>query len=178
MKQLSQQVQQFLSSTPQIAPNGWISPLAYLVGDVRLEKRVSVFPFAVLRADFNPIFVDEGTNIQEHCLVHVSEKCPVYIGKHVTVGHGAIVHGCEIGDNCLIGMHSTILDGAKIASNCLIGAHTLILENQIIPEGSLVVGSPGRVIKKISEQQRQLLQKSNEAYLVLMEQNSDLGGVL
>lgn len=178
MKQLSQQVQKFLSCTPKMASDTWVSPLAYIVGDVELDHRVSVFPFSVLRADFNSIFVGEATNIQDHCLVHVSEKCNVHIGKHVTIGHGAIVHGCEIGDNCLIGMHATILDGAKIGPNCLIGAHTLILENQIIPEGSLVVGVPGRVVKKISEQQRQLLQKSNDAYLVLMEQNQNLGGVL
>ncbi len=142
----------------------FISEDAALIGRVNLGDRVSVYFKSVLRGDTTSIKVDDGSNIQDGCIIHGDHKYPVYIGKNVSVGHGAIIHGANISDNCLIGMRATILNGAHIGEGCIIGANALVLENSIIPDYSVVVGSPAKVIKKVNEQQLQKIYDNAKHY--------------
>jgi carbonic anhydrase/acetyltransferase-like protein (isoleucine patch superfamily) len=129
----------------------WIAPGAVLIGNVRLMREASVWFGAVLRADDDFIEVGERSNVQDGAVLHVDPGYPLTIGPDCTIGHKAMLHGCTIGSNTLIGMCSTILNGAKIGRNCLIGANALITENKVIPDNSLVMGAPGRVIREIRE---------------------------
>lgn len=131
----------------------WIAPSAEVIGRVRLGSKSSVWFNTVIRGDQDPIVVGAGSNIQEHCLLHTDPGFPVEIGQNCTIGHGAIVHGCKIGDHSLIGMGATVLNGAKIGRNCLIGAGALVTEGKEIPDGMLVVGAPAKPIRELSEAQ-------------------------
>ena len=122
-----------------------------IIGDVTCEKDVSIWYGAVLRGDAGSITIKEGSNIQDNCVIHVGFNHPVYIDKHVSIGHSAVVHGCTIGENTLIGMHATLVDGCIIGKNCIIGAHSLVTSNKIIPDNSIVMGSPARVVKEMTE---------------------------
>ena len=133
---------------PKIDPSCYVDKTAVIIGDVTIEKDCSVWPYTVIRGDRNRIVIGEGTNIQDGCIIHTDAKHEVKIGKNVSIGHGAVVHGAIIEDNCLIGMHATILSGAKIGRGSLIGAGALVLEDAEIPPHSLVVGIPGKVIRK------------------------------
>lgn len=130
----------------------FIAPNATVLGNVKLADKVSVWFGAVIRGDGDRIEIGEGTNIQDLSVVHVDPGVPVTIGKGVTVGHSAIIHGCHIDDNTLIGMRATVMNGAKIGKNCIIGAHALVTEGKVIPDNSLVIGSPGKVVKQLDEQ--------------------------
>lgn len=125
----------------------FIAQNAILIGNVEIENDVSIWFGVVIRADNDFIYIGASTNIQDGTVIHTDPGIEVHIGKNVTVGHKAMLHGCKIGDNSVIGMNATIMNGADIGKNCVIGSQTLILENQIIPDNSLVVGSPGRVKK-------------------------------
>ena len=129
----------------------WAAPNAVLVGDVRLEEGASVWFGVVIRADNEPIILGQGSNIQENSVLHVDPGYPLTIGKDCTIGHAAILHGCTIGDGSLIGMGATILNGAVIGKNCIVGANALITEGKVIPDNSLVVGAPGRVLRTLDE---------------------------
>ena len=129
----------------------WIAPNAVLIGNVRLGREASIWFGAILRADDDVIEIGERSNIQDGCVLHVDPGYPLTIGDNCTIGHKAMLHGCRIGSNTLIGMCSTILNGAQIGRNCLIGANTLITENKVIPDNSLVMGTPGRVIREIDD---------------------------
>ncbi|TVR76581.1 MAG: gamma carbonic anhydrase family protein [Chitinophagaceae bacterium] len=129
--------------------NVFIAHNAVVIGDIQLDEHVSIWYNAVLRADFDKIHIGESTNIQEGVLIHVDPGKPVTIGKENIVGHGAMIHGCTIGDHNLIGIKSTVLNGAKIGNGCIIGAHTLITENMEIPDYSMVLGSPGKIVKTL-----------------------------
>lgn len=148
-----------------VAGDYWIAPNAVLIGRVRLMKNASVWFGAVLRGDNDWITVGENSNIQDNAVIHADADQPVTIGANVTVGHTAIVHSATVGDNVLIGMGSTILNRAKIGKNCLIGANTLIPEGKEIPENSMVLGSPGRVVKQLNEFQLGLLKLSADVYV-------------
>jgi carbonic anhydrase/acetyltransferase-like protein (isoleucine patch superfamily) len=143
----------------------WIAPNASLIGRVRLLKNASVWFGAVLRGDNDWIIVGENSNVQDNSVIHTDPNQPTTIGSNVTVGHKVILHSCTIGDNSLIGMGSTILNRTIIGKNCLIGANTLIGEGKEIPDNSLVLGSPGRVVKELSAGQLQLLKFSAEVYV-------------
>lgn len=143
----------------------WIAPDAVLIGRVRLLRHASVWFGSVLRGDNDWITVGENSNVQDNSVIHTDPGQPTVIGTNVTVGHRAILHSCEIGDNSLIGMGSTILNRVKIGRNCLIGANTLIAEGKEIPDNSLVVGSPGRVVKELSEAQLAHLKMSADIYV-------------
>ncbi|WP_075219172.1 gamma carbonic anhydrase family protein [Acuticoccus yangtzensis] len=138
---------------PRLPADGsaWIAPGAHVMGDVELGEGVGVWFGAVLRGDNTTITVGAGTNIQEHTMIHVDPGFPATIGTTVTIGHRAIVHGCTVGDNSLIGMGAIVLNGAKIGKNCIIGAGALITEGKEIPDNSLVVGAPGKVIRQLDE---------------------------
>jgi carbonic anhydrase/acetyltransferase-like protein (isoleucine patch superfamily) len=143
----------------------WVAPDATLIGRVRLLKNASVWFGCVLRGDNDWITVGENSNVQDNSVIHTDPGLPTTIGANVTVGHKVILHSCTIGDNSLIGMGSTILNRVKIGKNCLIGANTLIAEGKEIPDGSMVLGSPGRVVKQLSEAHVAMLEASAEVYV-------------
>ena len=129
----------------------WIAPTAVLIGQVRLKRDASIWFGAVLRADDELIEIGERSNVQDNCVFHVDPGYPLTVGDDCTIGHQAMVHGCTIGSNTLIGMCATVLNGARIGRNCLIGAGALITENKVIPDNSVVMGAPGRVVREIDE---------------------------
>jgi len=128
----------------------WIAPTATVVGNVILKKNASIWFGAVLRGDNDPIIIGENSNVQDNSVLHTDTGSPLTIGANVTVGHKVMLHGCTIGDGSLIGIGAIILNGAKIGRNCLIGAGALITEGKDIPDNSMVVGSPGKVIREVS----------------------------
>ena len=134
---------------PQLHPDTWVAPDANLIGKVVLEELASVWFGATLRADHEEIRIMRGSNVQENCVFHVDAGFPLTVGPGCTIGHKVMLHGCTIGANTLIGMGATVLNGAQIGDNCLIGAGALITENKVIPDGSLVMGSPGRVVREL-----------------------------
>jgi carbonic anhydrase/acetyltransferase-like protein (isoleucine patch superfamily) len=138
---------------------------AVIIGDVTLGEDVSIWPNAVLRGDQNSITVGDKTNIQDNCTLHEGIDYPLTIGKCVTIGHNAIVHGCTIGDNTLIGMGAIIMNGAKIGNNCLVGAGALVTQNTVVPDGSLAFGNPARVIRPLSDDEIEGNKASAERYL-------------
>lgn len=152
---------------PQLPEPGdyWVAPSATVVGDVRIGSGVGIWFGAVLRGDNEPITVGERTNIQEHAIVHADPGYPAVIGVALTIGHRAIIHGCAIGDGSLIGMGAIVLNGARIGRGCLIGAGTLVTEGKDIPDGSLVVGSPGKVFRTLDEAAQHGLLRSAEHYV-------------
>jgi carbonic anhydrase/acetyltransferase-like protein (isoleucine patch superfamily) len=139
----------FLYVNPRIDPTAYIAPQAVVIGDVRLAARVSVWPMAVLRGDINFIEIGEGSNLQDGSIVHLAEDLPVRVGRLVTVGHRAILHACTVEDECLIGMGATVLDGAVIGKGSIIGAHALVTKDTKIPPGSLVMGTPAKVVRTL-----------------------------
>ena len=148
------------SRTPQVDPSAWVAPDANVIGNVILERKTSVWFGTTLRGDNELIKIGAGSNIQENVVIHTDIGYPVQVGENCTIGHKVILHGCEIADTSLIGMGAIVLNGAKIGKNCLIGAGALITENKVIPDGSLVVGSPGRVVRALSAKEIQGLAAS------------------
>lgn len=150
---------------PSIDPDHFIAPSAVIIGDVHMQKNVSIWFNVVIRADNAPIFIGKNTNIQDGSILHVDTDKPIHIGNDVTVGHKVMLHGCTIEDGALIGMNAVVLNGAKIGKGSLIGANTLVPENMDVPPGSLVVGSPGKIIKKLSEAQQEMILKGADHYV-------------
>ena len=146
--------------TPEIASDAWVAPDANVIGNVVLEEKSSVWFGCTLRGDNELITVGAGSNVQENCVFHTDLGFPLTIGENCTIGHKVMLHGCTIDDNSLIGMGATILNGAKIGKNCLIGAGALITENKVIPDGSLVMGAPGKVVRTLDEKAIQALTAS------------------
>ena len=129
----------------------FIANTAIVIGKVLLKHQSSVWWGAVLRGDYELITLGERSNIQDNCIVHMDEDYPVTIGDRVTVGHKAVLHGCSVGNNSLIGINSVIMNGVEIGDDCLIGSNTLITEGKVIPSGSLVLGSPGKIVRELTE---------------------------
>ena len=152
---------------PTLPPEGeyWIAPNAVVIGKVILKKNASIWFGATLRGDNDPIVVGENSNVQDGAVLHTDTGSPLTLGSNVTVGHLAMLHGCTIGDNSLIGIGAVILNGARIGKNCLIGAGALITEGKAIPDNSIVMGSPGKVVREISEKQRASLAHSALSYV-------------
>ena len=151
--------------TPVIQ-GAYIAPTAQIIGDVTLSPDANVWYGAVLRGDCGPITVGEGTNIQDLCIVH--EKTA--IGKYCTVGHGAIIHGCTVGDYCMIGMGAIVLSGAVIGDNCIVGAGALVTGKTNAPAGSLLLGSPAKVVRTVSEEQLSELRANAAHYIELAKE--------
>ena len=137
---------------PDIQETAWVAPDATVIGNVELAAKSSVWFGTVIRGDNERITVRKGSNIQENCVLHTDPGCPLTIGENCTIGHKAMLHGCEIGGNSLIGMGAIVLNGAKIGKNCLIGAGALVTEGKEIPDGSLVMGSPAKVVRELSSE--------------------------
>ena len=149
---------------PRLARGAWAAPSADLIGDVRLAARASVWFGAVIRADNTPICIGEESNIQDGAIGHSDPGFPLTIGARVTVGHQAILHGCTIADDCLIGMGARILNGAVLDAECLVGAGALVTEGKHFDAGSLIVGSPARVIRQLTDAERHALRVSAAHY--------------
>jgi carbonic anhydrase/acetyltransferase-like protein (isoleucine patch superfamily) len=143
----------------------FIAPGAVVIGSVVLGANVSIWFNCVVRGDDATITIGENSQLQDGCVVHVDPGVPVTVGKGVSVGHMAMLHGCEIGDGSLIGIKSVILNGAKIGRNCLVGANTLITEGKEIPDGSLVVGSPGKIVRQLSPEEIRSVNAFADAYV-------------
>src|SRR6056300_1581893 len=146
---------------PKSSGENWVAPNATIIGDVTLEKNTSVWFNAVLRGDIENIFVGEGSNVQDGSVLHTDPGCPL---KIVTIGHMVMLHGCTIEDNSLIGIGAVILNNAKIGKNCIIGAKALITENKEIPDNSLVVGSPGKIIREVTEEEKKAVMENTKHY--------------
>lgn len=153
----------------------YLAPGSFVLRDVTIGAKSSVWFNAVIRGDEAPIRIGEGSNVQDNAVIHGAPGFPVQIGDGVTVGHSAIVHGCTVGDNTLIGMGAIVLNGAVVGSNCVIGAGALVTGGTVIPDDSIVVGSPAKVIASASEKHLKLIRRSAEEYTVLMEEYKESG---
>lgn len=157
-------------NAPAKGEDVFVANNATVVGKVTLGDEVSVWYQAVLRADEDEIIVGDRTNIQDGCIIHCDQGTPTVIGQNVTVGHGAIIHGSTVGDYSLIGMRATVLNGAKIGKYCVIGAHALVTENMVVPDYSVVMGTPGKVVKQLPEAYKAELEKAANTYVHLGEE--------
>ena len=145
--------------------NFWIAPNASIIGDVNLERDASIWFNAILRADNEPITIGEGSNVQDGAIIHTDPGFACNIGKKVTVGHMAMLHGCSIGDGSLIGIGSVVLNGAKIGKNCIIGSKALVTEGMDVPDGSMVLGIPGKIKKTLTEEEQSVVPLGADHYI-------------
>jgi carbonic anhydrase/acetyltransferase-like protein (isoleucine patch superfamily) len=160
-------IYEFEERTPEIAASCYIADNATVIGDVVLREESSIWFGAVLRGDIEPVVVGHRSNIQDNSVAHTSNGFPVVLGEDVTVGHKVTLHGCRIGNNCLIGMGAILLDGCEIGDNCIVGAGALVKQGYKVPAGSLVVGSPARVIRKLGEDDFKNIHHYSERYVDL-----------
>ena len=145
--------------------NFWIAPNASVIGEVNLERDASIWFNAILRADNEPITIGEGSNVQDGAIIHTDPGFACNIGKKVTVGHMAKLHGCSIGDGSLIGIGSVVLNGAKIGKNCIIGSKALVTEGMDVPDGSMVLGIPGKIKKTLTEEEQNVVPLGADHYI-------------
>ena len=146
-----------------------VAPTAVVIGSVVLKTNASVWFGATLRGDNDPITIGENSNIQDGCVCHTDDSMPLNVGDNVTVGHMVILHSCSVGNNSLIGMGSTVLNNAKIGNNCLVGANTLITEGKEFPDNSMIMGSPGKVVRELTEMEVNLINLSALHYVENMK---------
>ena len=150
---------------PHVSASAWVADSAEVMGNVHLAANSSVWFGAVLRGDNEPITVGEGSNVQDASVLHADVGMPLTVGEGVTVGHKVMLHGCTIGDNSLVGIGAVVLNGAKIGNNCLVGAGSLVTEGKEFADGSLIVGSPARVVRQLSPEQIEGLRHSAQHYV-------------
>lgn len=162
---LQKRLETYLDQEPQIAPTAYIASGAVVIGAVHLAKNSSIWHNAVLRGDINSIEIGEGSNVQDGTVVHLADAYGVRVGRFVTIGHAAMIHACEIGNECLIGMQATVLDGAVIGAQSIVGAGALVTKGMQIPEGSLVLGAPAKVVRPLSQIERDGLKSLAEKYV-------------
>ena len=165
MPDLEKQLDTFLRQQPKLGEGAYIASTAVVVGDVTLGAHASVWYNAVLRGDINRIMVGDFSNIQDNAVVHLADEFPCLIGRYVTVGHSAIAHACTVEDECLIGMGATILDGAVIGTQSIVGANALVTQGTVVPPGSMVLGSPGKVVRSLTQAQRDSLKGWAQKYV-------------
>ena len=151
--------------SPVIPKSCFIAPNASVIGDAVLGENASIWFNVVIRADKAQVNIGKNSNIQDGSILHVDEGFPIMIAQNVTVGHKAMLHGCSIGEGSLIGINAVVLNGAKVGKNCLVGANALVTENMIIPDGSLVLGSPAKVIKPLDDKTQKMLAEGTEHYV-------------
>ncbi len=162
-------IEAFQGVMPQMDPTAWVHPSATVIGRVRLGRRVSVWPGAVLRGDILEIEVGDESNIQDLCIAHTSHGvAPVLIGRRVVVGHRVILHGVKIGDQALIGMGAILLDGSEVGTGSIVAAGALVTEGMRIPPGSLAVGIPAKVVRQVTEAESQRIREGAKQYLDLL----------
>lgn len=158
-------VYQLEDRIPDIADSCFVAPSADVIGSVVLNRHASIWFNAVARGDNDMISIGQRSNIQDNTVLHTDPGIPLIIGSNVTVGHSVMLHGCHIGDNCLIGIGSTIMNNAEVGKYCIVGANTLITEGKKFPDGSMIVGSPGRMIRKLSDEEISQLAQIAEIYV-------------
>ncbi|MFO7815882.1 MAG: gamma carbonic anhydrase family protein [Halanaerobiales bacterium] len=158
---------------PDIDQTSFIAPGAKLIGNIKLKEKTSIWYNTVLRSDLNKTTLGKGSNIQENSALHVDTEKPLNIGDYVTVGHNATIHGCTIKNNCLIGMGAIILNGAVINKNCIVAAGSLVTENAEFPPGSLIMGTPAKVIRELTEEEIEEIKKSADHYISLAKEHKN-----
>lgn len=168
---ITERLAKYLDQTPEIDASAYVASGAVVIGAVWLAENSSVWHNAVLRGDINTIEVGEGSNIQDGTIVHLADDYGVKIGRYVTVGHAAMIHACEIGDECLIGMQATVLDGAVIGAQSIVGAGALVTKGTQIPEGYLVLGSPAKVVRPLTDEERAGLKAMAEKYVIVSREH-------
>ena len=151
--------------TPELAESAWVAEGAQVMGNVRMAADASVWFGSVVRGDTETISIGEGSNIQDGSVLHADHGKPLTVGKHVTVGHQVMLHGCTIGDESLIGIGAVVLNGAVIGRHCLVGAGALVTEGKTFPDGSLIIGSPARVARQLTPEQIEALRRSAQHYI-------------
>ncbi|WP_199138299.1 gamma carbonic anhydrase family protein [Delftia sp. ASV31] len=150
---------------PEVAASAWVADSAEVMGNVQLAEDASIWFSAVLRGDCESISIGEGSNIQDASVLHADLGKPLVVGRHVTVGHQVMLHGCTIGDESLIGIGAVVLNGAKIGRNCLVGAGALITEGKEFPDGSMIIGSPAKAVRQLTPEQIEGLRRSAQHYV-------------
>ena len=158
-------IRSFRGNKPKIADSAYVDPGAHVIGDVEIGAGSSVWPTAVLRGDIEPIRVGAMTNIQDGTLIHTDRGFPAVIGDRVTVGHAAVLHGCTVGDNSLIGMGAIMMNGVKIGTNSLVGAGSVVPEGKSYPDNSLIVGSPAKAIRTLDERLIEMIRGGADIYV-------------
>jgi carbonic anhydrase/acetyltransferase-like protein (isoleucine patch superfamily) len=166
---------EFLLRQPSIHPSAFIAPNAVVLGDVTIGKDASVWYNTVLRGDINRIEVGEGSNIQDGSVLHLTAERGCVIGSYTTVGHMAMLHACTVGDECLIGMGAIVLDGAEIGARSIIGAGALVTQGKVIPPGSMVLGSPAKIVRTLTEEEQDGLREWAARYVRLIPHYHTLG---
>jgi carbonic anhydrase/acetyltransferase-like protein (isoleucine patch superfamily) len=164
---LPERLARHLRCTPDTARAAFVAANATVLGDVSLGADSSIWYGCVLRGDINAIVIGDGTNLQDGAIVHLADDYGVRVGRHTTIGHAAIIHACEIGDECLIGMGATILDGARIGDGCIVGANALVTQRFVAPPGSMVLGTPAKVVRPLTATERASLRPWAEKYVVV-----------
>ena len=159
----------------KIEKSARIAKQSIILGDVTIGRDSCVLYYAVISGDDAPVTIGAETNIQENCTIHVSHNMPVHIGNNVTIGHNAVIHGCTIGDRTLIGMGTIILDGAKIGTDCIIGAGSLVTKNTIIPDGSLVMGSPAKIKRNLTWEEKLGIVENSKEYVAVSAKMREQG---
>lgn len=178
MKTLAERMDFYLSQSPAIQAAAFIAPSAEIMGAVTLGELSSVWYQCVLRADINSITIGRGTNVQDGTVIHLSDNVGVEVGEYCTIGHRAILHACQIGNESLIGMNATLLDGALIGNQCIVGACSLVTKNTHIPDGSMVMGSPAKVVRVLTVEERASLRGWAEKYIQVAQTHAlKLGSV-
>ena len=171
---VGERLQRFLARKPTLSNDVFIAPSASVIGDVRLGERSSVWYGCVLRGDINYIRIGRCTNVQDGTVIHLADDYPALVGDYVTIGHAAVVHACEVQDECLVGMNATILDGAVIGTRSIVAAGSLVPQGMEVPPGSLVAGVPARVRRNLSGQEQEALKAWAEKYLKVAEAHAVL----
>lgn len=159
----------YLGRAPDIQRAAFVAPNATVVGDVTLGALSSVWYGCVLRADINAIEIGEGSNVQDGTIVHLADDYGVRVGRYTTIGHAAILHACDIGDECLIGMGATILDGARIGDRCIVGANSLVTQRFVAPPGSMILGAPAKVTRSLTAEEQGGLRRWAEKYFAVAQ---------
>lgn len=162
---IQERLARYLGRKPDLARAAFVAPNATVLGDVTLGAQSSVWYGCVVRGDINAIEIGEGTNIQDLTMVHLADEYGVKVGRFCTIGHSAIIHACQIGDECLVGMGATILDGARIGERCIIGANALVTQRFVVPPGSMVLGSPAKVVRALTPDEQAGIRRWAEKYI-------------
>ncbi|MFA5161354.1 MAG: gamma carbonic anhydrase family protein [Elusimicrobiales bacterium] len=159
-------IQKFKSASPRVAASAYLHQTSVVIGDVDIAANVSVWPMAVIRGDVAAVSIGENSNVQDCCVIHVNENAPCIIGRDVTIGHGAVVHGAKVGDRCLIGMKAVVME-SEIGEDCLVAAGAVVNPGKKIPPRSLVMGVPAKIMRQLSPEELAQLRRANTAYLEL-----------
>lgn len=171
---IEERLARHLGKKPDVAQAAFVAPNATVIGNVKLGPLSSVWYGAVLRGDIQSIEIGEGSNVQDLAVVHLADDYGVKVGNYTTIGHSAIIHACTIGDECLIGMGATILDGAVIGDHCIVGANALVTQRFVAPAGSMILGSPAKIVRPLTEKELHGLRSWAEKYVAVAKAHSGL----